>query len=119
MLGQHPLRWSAMRRRLAAGKGMSLVFAGPRFATFFAATTLAIDVGLFMTARSQAQNSADAAALAGATAFVYESFDDRTAGGPAVQSAINTAKRNKVVGGDVSIDAGDVTFPAGAGGQND
>ncbi len=86
---------------------------------FFAGTTLAIDVGLFMTARAQAQNAADAGALAGATAFVYNSFNDRTAGGPAVQSAINTAKQNKVVGGDVSIDPADVTFPLGPTGRND
>ena len=106
-------------RRLANEAGMSLVFVSVGFMAFFAATTLAIDVGMFMTARGQAQGAADAAALAGATAFVYESFDDRTAGGPAVQSAINTAKRNKVLGGDVSIAPEDVTFPIGSGGQYD
>jgi hypothetical protein len=119
MLVQHQHRVRTLRRRLADETGMSLVFAGVGFMAFFAATTLAIDVGQFMAARSQAQSSADAAALAGATAFVYESFDDRTAGGPAVQSAINTAKRNKVLGGDVSIDPADVTFPIGSGGQYD
>ena len=106
-------------RRLLDETGMSMVFVSVGFLAFFAATTLAIDVGQFMAARSQAQNSADAAALAGATAFVFNSFDDRTVGGPAVQSAINTGKRNKVVGGDVSIQAGDVTFPLGPSGQND
>ena len=54
-------------------------------------------------ARGQAQNAADAGALAGATAFVYNDFDDRTEFGPAVQSAINTAIRNKVLGGDVEV----------------
>src|SRR6185295_15536180 len=100
-------------RRLLDETGMSMVFVSVGFMAFFAATTLAIDVGQFMTARAQAQSSADAAALAGATAFVYDSFADRSVGGPAVQSAINTAKRNKVVGGDVSIDPADVTFPLG------
>ena len=113
------LKFGSARRRLLDEAGMSLVFVSVGFMAFFAATTLAIDVGLFMTARSQAQNSADAAALAGATAFVYESFDDRTVGGPAMQSAINTAKRNKVIGGNVSIEPGDVTFPTGPSGQND
>jgi hypothetical protein len=98
---------------------MSLVLVSVGFMAFFAATTLAIDVGLFMTARTQAQSSADAAALAGATAFVYESFTDRTPGGPAVQSAINTALRNKVVGGNVSIASSDVTFPLSPTGAND
>ena len=105
--------------RLRGETGMSMVFVSVGFMAFFAATTLAIDVGMFMTARTQAQTSADAAALAGATAFVYESFDDRTASGPAVQSAINTALRNKVLGGNVAITAADVTFPVGAGGQSD
>jgi hypothetical protein len=98
---------------------MSLVLVSVGFMAFFAATTLAIDVGLFMTARTQAQSSADAAALAGATAFVYESFTDRTPGGPAVQSAVNTALRNKVVGGNVSIAPTDVTFPLSPTGAND
>ena len=108
-----------IRRRLLDETGMSMVFVSVGFMAFFAATTLAIDVGQFMTARSQAQSSADAAALAGATALAYESFADRTVGGPAVQSALNTAKRNKVVGGDVSIESADVTFPLGPAGQND
>ena len=112
-------RIDATRRRLADQAGMSMVFISVGFMAFFAATTLAIDVGLMMTARAQAQNAADAGALAGATAFVYNSFNDRTIGGPAVQSAINTAKRNKVIGGDVSIEPGDVTFPLGPAGQND
>jgi hypothetical protein len=106
-------------RRAADERGMSMVFVSVGFMAFFAATTLAIDVGLFMAARTQAQRAADAAALAGATAFVYESFTDRTPGGPAVQSAVNTALMNKVAGGNVSIDTTDVTFPLGPGGQND
>lgn len=36
--------------------GMSFVFVGMGFLAFMAATTLTIDVGMFMTARSQAQN---------------------------------------------------------------
>ena len=88
---------------------MSLVFVSVGFVALFGATTLAIDVGQFMAARSQAQSSADAAALAGATAFVYESFNDRSAGGPAVQGAINTGKRNKFIGGNVSIEPAIVT----------
>ena len=47
-------------------RGMAFVYVGLGFMGFLAATTLAIDVGMFMTARSQAQNSADAGALAGA-----------------------------------------------------
>jgi hypothetical protein len=96
--------------------GMSLVFVGLGFMAFVAATTLAIDVGMFMTARTQAQTAADAGALGGATAFVYNSFDDRSPGGPVVQSAINTALKNSVIGKDVSVNAADVTFPIGTNG---
>ena len=45
---------------------------------FLSASILAIDVGMLMTARSQAQNSADAGALAGATALGFDDFDDRS-----------------------------------------
>ena len=47
-------------------RGMSMVFVGVGFMAFLAATTLAIDVGMFMTARAQAQTSADSGALSGA-----------------------------------------------------
>ena len=96
---------------------MALVWVAVGFMTFLAASTLAIDVGMFMTARAQAQNAADAGALSGATALVYDSFTDHSAGGPAVQSAINDAVKNDVIGHTVSVKAPDVTFPAGTGGE--
>ncbi|HXD20812.1 MAG TPA: pilus assembly protein TadG-related protein [Vicinamibacterales bacterium] len=99
-------------------RGMSFVFIGLGFMAFVAASTLAIDVGMFMTARSQAQNAADAGALAGATALAFNSFDDRTTGGPAVQSAVNTALANSVIGASPSTTPADVTFPAGPTGNN-
>src|SRR6478672_8407484 len=92
-------------------RGMSLVFVSVACMAALSATTLAIDVGMFMNARSQAQNAADAGALAGAVALYYNDFNDRTAGGPAVQSAINTARTNRVAGATVSVTPPDVTFP--------
>jgi len=92
-------------------RGMSYVFVGLGFMAFLTATTLAIDVGMFMTARSQAQNSADAGALAGAVALGYNSFTDRSPGGPAVQSAINASISNQVIASQVSVTPSDVTFP--------
>ena len=97
--------------RLANETGMSMVLVSIGFMAFFAATTLAIDVGMFMAARTQAQNSADAAALAGATALVYDDWNDRSPTSPAVQSAINTGIANKVMHDDPSILTDDVTFP--------
>jgi Flp pilus assembly protein TadG len=99
-------------------RGMSLVFVAVGFMSFLTATTLAIDVGMFMTSRNQAQNAADAGALAGAVALVQNSYTDRTPSGPAVQSAIQTAKDNLVIGGEVTVEPANVTFPVGPGGQN-
>lgn len=96
---------------VTAEGGFAVIWVALGLFAFLAATTLAIDVGLLMVARSQAQNSADAGALAGATAFAFNSFIDRTAGGPAVQGAINSALANTVMGGAVSVTPPDVTFP--------
>ena len=100
-------------------RGVSLVFVSVAFMALLSATTLAIDVGMFMTARSQAQNAADAGALAGATALTFNSFTNRSATGPAVQSAVNTALRNTVQGAAVSVTPDDVTFPLDPSGQAD
>jgi len=98
--------------------GMTFVFVGVGFMAFLAATTLSIDVGMFMTARSQAQNSADAGALSGAVALVFNDFDDRSSSGPAVQSALSAARSNTVMSGTVSVLPEDVTFPTGPTGLN-
>src|SRR4051812_1875500 len=89
---------------------MSYVFIGMGFMAFLSASMLAIDVGMLMTARSQAQNSADAGALAGATALVYDDWNNRSATGPAVTSALNAATANNVMGSPVSVTAPDVVF---------
>ena len=72
-------------------RGMTMAFVALGFMAFLTATTLAIDVGMYMSARSQAQNSADAGALSGAIALAFNDFDNRNAGGPAVSAAISAA----------------------------
>jgi Putative Flp pilus-assembly TadE/G-like len=91
--------------------GMSYVFVGLGFMAFLSASMLAIDVGMLMTSRNQAQNSADAGALAGATALVFDSFTDRSPTGPAVTSALAGARANRVMRTQVSVMPEDVTFP--------
>src|SRR5262245_37591273 len=98
-------------------RGMSFAFVGIGLMTFMAATTLAVDVGMFMTARTQAQTSADSGALAGVTALVFNNWNDRTATGPAVQSSMSAAQQNTVMSGVVSVQPSDVTFPNDAFGQ--
>lgn len=96
---------------------MTYVFIGLSMMAFISASMLAIDVSMLMTARSQAQNSADAGALAGATALVYDDWNDRTPSGPAVTSALRAATGNNVMGANVSVRSGDVTFPNDPAGQ--
>lgn len=98
-------------RRLGRDEsGMTYVFMGMGMMAFLSASMLAIDVGMLMTARSQAQNSADAGALAGATALVFDDYDDRSPGGPAVTNARTAAVRNTVMAGAVSVNVEDVQF---------
>jgi Flp pilus assembly protein TadG len=77
---------------------------------FVAASMLAIDVGMLMTARSQAQNAADAGALAGATSLAFDDYYDRSATGPAVTHAIAASQANKVISSTVSVTPADVVF---------
>jgi hypothetical protein len=96
---------------------MSFVYVAMGFMAFLSATTLAIDVGMFMTARTQAQTSADSGALAGAIALVFNDWNDRTPSGPAVQSALSAAQSNQVIYSTVSVTPPDVTFPLDSQGQ--
>jgi Flp pilus assembly protein TadG len=99
-------------------RGMSLVFVALGFMSFLAAATLAIDVGMFMTARAQAQTAADAAALAGAVSLAKDDFANRSSSGPAVQSALAAARQNAVMNRSVDVAAADVTFPLSPAGLN-
>ncbi len=91
-------------------RGMMFVFVGLGLLAFVAASMLAIDVGMLMTARAQAQNSADAGALAGAVALVFDDYLDRSPSGPAVTSAVAAAASNQVMREAVSVTPADVQF---------
>ena len=97
--------------------GMSYVFVGMSLMALLSASMLAIDVGMLMTARTQAQNSADAGALAGAVALYYDDYEDRTPSGPAVTSAIQGAQANAVMGNTVSVRTTDVEFQTDPSGE--
>jgi len=106
-----------MQRLRHDESGMSYVFVGFSMMAFIAASMLAIDVGMLMTARSQAQNSADAGALAGATALVNDNWDDRSPTGPAVTNPVNGALANQVMRSNVSVGPADVEFPTDPAGE--
>ena len=104
------MRLTRVRKFAADESGFSLVFVGLGFMGFLAASMLAIDVGMLMTARSQAQNAADAGALSGATSLAFDDWDDRSATGPAVVNSIAAAQANKVMGQSPSVLPADVVF---------
>lgn len=82
-------------------------------------TTFAVDYGVLWVARGQAQNAADAGALAGAIALGFDG-PDRTNDGPAKQAAWRVASGHAIWGEapDVRI-ASDVTFPTCPDGRSD
>jgi hypothetical protein len=97
-------------------KGFSLVFVGCGMLAFVAVSMLAIDVGMLMTSRNQAQNSADSGALAGAIALAVDSWTDRSASGPAVTNALAASRANQVMRATVAVAPANVEFlnnPAG------
>src|SRR3990172_862485 len=106
-----------LRRLRDDESGMTFVFVGLGFMAFLAATMLAIDVGMLFTARAQAQNSADAGALGGAVALVFNDYNDRSPDRPAVQRALAAATANPVMGANVSVGPADLEFLNDAAGQ--
>jgi hypothetical protein len=78
-----------------------------------AMATFVIDYGAFWTSRRQAQNSADAAAYAGAIALAFDDAGNHTSSGPAKQTAWAISQRNFVWGEPPTVDIdADITFPA-------
>lgn len=98
-------------------RGVMVVFLGLGLLAFVAAAMLAVDVGHLLTARAQAQNAADAGALAGAVALVFDDYADRSPDGPAVRSALAAASANPVMRAVVSVTPDDVEFPTDEAGE--
>jgi hypothetical protein len=74
--------------------------------------TFIADYGLMWTARRQAQNSADAGALAGAIALGFDDPSNFSNSGPAKQSAYLATQTNVVWGQSPFVDVTrDITFP--------
>ena len=110
---------SRVRHLLDSERGVSLIYLTGGFMAFFAATALAVDVGMVMTARTQAQAAADSGALAGAISLAVDDFDDRSPSGPAVQAAMSSSLENSVMKGAIDIEPTDVTFPVAPSGASD
>lgn len=93
-------------------RGAVLVHMATAMVALLALSALTIDFGVKWIARGQAQNAADAGALAGAVALSFDDPDDLTDTGMAKQSAQRYALANAVWGEAPDVDiATDVTFP--------
>lgn len=105
-------------RERRSERGAVLVHIAIAMVALMAFCALVIDYGIFWAARRQAQNSADAAALAGAIALAFDDPSDFSTDGAAQQNARAAALANLVWGQQPSIVLGnrgttpaDVTFP--------
>src|SRR3954466_15658335 len=92
-------------------QGAALIHMAIAMVALMAFSALVIDYGIFWVARRQAQNSADAGALAGAMALAFDNPTDFSASGPAKQNARAAALANVVWGVAPSVLDTDVTFP--------
>lgn len=88
------------------GQAMPLVAVG--IVVLIGMLATAVDLGMLMTARTEAQRAADAAALAGAGSLIPNPANQDVARGVAIEYAA----RNEVHDAPADVREGDVTFPA-------
>lgn len=96
----------SLARAMRGERGASLVFVAVATGALFALCALAIDLGMMFVARNDAQRAADAAALAGASAFLE--YSAAAAVTPAHDRAMEYALRNTFQNGP--IDSSEVTI---------
>lgn len=94
---------------LASERGAVIVQVAIALIGLLAMSTFVIDYGVLWASRRQAQNAADAAAMAGAISLAFVDFGNHDL---ARQSALDVAGLNKVWGAVPDVTPGDVTFPA-------
>ena len=94
-------------------RGAILIQVAVAMIVLIAFTAFVADYGLMWVGRRQAQNAADAGAMAGAIALAFDDFSDRSATGPAKVAAQSFALENLVAAESPDVDINtDVTFPA-------
>jgi Putative Flp pilus-assembly TadE/G-like len=104
-----------MKTQLKSDRGAVIIHVAFALLVLIAFSSFVIDAGILAVSRAEAQNSADAGAIAGATALAFDNFNDRSDTGPAKQSAFQMALRNDVWLQNPGINiTTDVTFPDAA-----
>lgn len=89
-------------------RGAVLIHAGIAMIALMSFSALSVDYGVMWVARRQAQNSADAAALAGAYSLAFEDPSPGTGYALAKTRAMLVAEQNVIWGEAPAIDVGDV-----------
>lgn len=99
--------------RLRDERGATLVLVALGSVAFIGCAAIAIDVGMLMTAKTQGQRVADAAAHSGAVALgQLSSSPQATREAEARERAKETAAHNAILGDPfISLDDADITFP--------
>jgi len=99
---------SMMNGRTRSERGAVLVQVAIALVGLMALSAFVIDYGVMWVSRRQAQNAADAAAMAGAVSLGFVDMNNQVL---ARQSALNVAAQNFVWGTAPDMTAADVTFP--------
>jgi hypothetical protein len=84
------------RTTLGRENGAIIIQVAVALLALIAFSALSIDYGVLMVSRAQAQNAADAGALAAAVALTTSNFTDRGDTGSVKSTAVEVAKRNRV-----------------------
>ena len=86
-------------------RGAALIHVAAALLALMAFSTFVMDYGVYWSARRQAQNAADAAALAGAVALGLRRRT-RSTSGPAVRERTSRSQRNLVFGQQAAVECG-------------
>ncbi len=89
---------------IASRRGVALPFVALLLFVFLGMAALAVDIGILLGARTEAQRTADAAALAGATILLADGQNEALAR----STAIDWAARNLIRNESVVVEPGDV-----------
>ena len=98
-----------------SNRGAILLNVATGLMVFIGVTAFVVDYGVMWVGRGQAQNAADAGALAGAVAMAFDAngWTDRTPTGPARASALRMAQQNSIWGQPPNVDVNTDVFFTG------
>ena len=103
------------RTSLRSNRGAILLNVATGLMVFIGVTAFVVDYGVMWVGRGQAQNAADAGALAGAVAMAFDTngWTDRTPTGPARASALRMAQVHSIWGQPPNVDVNTDVFFTG------